>query len=79
MARENYRIGIPDRCTLAAIFCSDDVKYGGGTETEALPKLKTEKVPMHGCEQSVSLNIPGMSALCFAEVLPRSRKKEKKE
>ena len=79
VARENYRIGIPDRCTLAAIFCSDDVKYGGGTETEALPKLKTEKMPMHGCEQSVSLNIPGMSALCFAEVLPRGRKKEKKE
>ncbi|MCH5191654.1 MAG: 1,4-alpha-glucan branching protein GlgB [Oscillospiraceae bacterium] len=60
--RENYRIGVPAKASYKVIFNSDDEKYGGTGLTQS-EKYKWEKVPMHGFEQSVSLDLPPMSVI----------------
>ena len=60
--RENYRIGVPAKASYKVIFNSDDEKYGG-TGVAAVEKYKWEKEPMHGFEQSVSLDLPPMSVI----------------
>ena len=53
--RRDYRIGIPYKCTLKPIFCSN------GERT----KVKTEKIECDGLEFSASLTIPPMSATFY--------------
>ena len=63
VARQNYRIGVPDAGTYKPVFSSDDSKYGG--KTEAAISVKSEPVPMHGFDNSVSLDIPAMSVTFY--------------
>lgn len=60
--RENYRIGIPARSSYKIVFNSDDTRYGGES-SEMNNKIKWEKTPMHGFEQSISLDLPPMSTI----------------
>ncbi len=60
--RENYRIGVPSRSAYKIIFNSDDERYGGES-TSGGGKIKWEKKPMHGFEQSISLDLPPMSTI----------------
>ena len=60
--RENYRIGVPAKASYKVIFNSDDEKYGGTGLTQN-EKYKWQKEPMHGFEQSVSLDLPPMSVI----------------
>ncbi len=60
VARENYRIGVPKKGSYRRIFCSDSESFGGVTDNQAV-SYKSEKIPMHGYENSVSLDIPAMS------------------
>ncbi|MGN0451491.1 MAG: 1,4-alpha-glucan branching protein GlgB [Acutalibacteraceae bacterium] len=60
VARENYRIGVPKSGTYRRIFCSDSVSFGGTTEDAAV-SYRSKKIPMHGYENSVCLDIPAMS------------------
>ena len=53
--RENYCIGVPIRGTWAEVFTSDAEEFGGGGVTNGTA-IKTQDVPMHGCDQSVSSN-----------------------
>lgn len=44
------------------VFNSDDVDFGGEGKGNK-GKLKTESINMHGFEQSISLDLPPMSAI----------------
>ncbi len=69
VARYGYRVGSPAG-TLKLIFSTDWEVFGGKTPKSAL-KVKSEPVPMHGYDQSVVLDIPGMSVLYFELQKPR--------
>ena len=60
--RENYCIGVPIRGTWAEVFTSDATAFGGGGITNG-NTIKTSAVPMHGCEESMELDLPPMSVL----------------
>ena len=68
--RENYRIGVPCAGTYKPVFCSDDVKYGGKTETAAV--TASEPVEMHGFENSIAIDIPAMSVTYYK--VPKRKK-----
>ena len=72
--RSDYRIGVPYEGTYEQIFSTDDVKYGGSGEVDN-GKIKTKEYSMHGCDYSISLTIPGLSAMFFKYVPPKRRKK----
>lgn len=61
--RENYRIGVPKKSAYKIVFNSDDEKYGGFGVSQNPDRIKYEKVPMHGFEQSITLDLPPMSAI----------------
>ncbi|MBR5922515.1 MAG: 1,4-alpha-glucan branching protein GlgB [Clostridia bacterium] len=63
VARENYRIGAPVSGVYKPVFCSDDEKYGG--KTGQLPAVSSESTPMHGFDNSVSIDIPAMSVTYY--------------
>lgn len=60
--RCDYRIGIPKKGAYKIVFNSDDVDFGGEGKGNK-DKLKTESINMHGFEQSISLDLPPMSAI----------------
>ena len=60
--RCDYRIGIPKKGAYKIVFNSDDVDLGGEGKGNK-GKLKTESINMHGFEQSISLDLPPMSAI----------------
>ncbi len=60
--RCDYRIGIPKKGVYKIVFNSDDVDFGGEGKGNK-GKLKTESINMHGFEQSISLDLPPMSAI----------------
>lgn len=62
MHRTDYRIGISKKGTYSVILNSDDECYGGrGLGSSG--KIKTDDINMHGFEQSISLDLPGLSTL----------------
>ena len=70
--REDYRIGVPRAGSYRRIFCSDDAKFGGKTQTAR--SFRSEKIPMHGYENSVVLSIPAMSVSYFRVPAGRDKK-----
>ena len=74
--RENYRIGVPQSGEYDVIFTSDDPSFGGtgqGTST----KVNTDKTPMHGFRQSISLTLQGLSGVYLRRKpkrIPRRKK-----
>ena len=71
--RENYCIGVPYRGVWAEVFSSDAKEFGGGGVTNGTA-IKTQDVPMHGCEQSISLTLPGDSVF-FLECVKKTPKR----
>ncbi|MCR4925774.1 MAG: 1,4-alpha-glucan branching protein GlgB, partial [Clostridiales bacterium] len=60
--RESYRIGVPQKGKYKVLLNSDAVEFGGqGLGTT--DKVKTESYGMHGFEQSITLDIPGLSVI----------------
>lgn len=59
--RENYRIGVPKKGTYKVIFNTDSEEFGG-TEVSA-KSYKSEKEPMHGRDNSISLTLAPLSAM----------------
>ena len=64
VTRENYRIGVPCDGTYSEVFNSESEKFGGCGITNG-NEVKSEKLPMHGFEQSISLTLPPMSVMFF--------------
>ena len=59
----------------AEVFSSDAKEFGGEGVTNGR-KIKTVDEPMHGCQQSVSLTLPGNSVF-FLECVEKIPKKER--
>ncbi|MCM1364932.1 MAG: 1,4-alpha-glucan branching protein GlgB [Faecalibacterium sp.] len=60
--REKYSFGVEKEGTYEVILNSDSEKFGGkglGTKT----KVTSKAVPMHGFENSITVNLPGFSAI----------------
>ncbi|MBQ7783084.1 MAG: alpha amylase C-terminal domain-containing protein, partial [Oscillospiraceae bacterium] len=75
VTRTDYKIGVPYEGTYEQIFSTDDLKYGGSGEVDN-GKIKAQEYSMHGCDYSISLTIPGLSAMYFRYVPPKTRKKK---
>ncbi len=60
VTREDYRIGVPAEGSYKTVFCSDWKQFGGSTE-KMLKGVRTQKIVMHGEQQSISLTVPSMS------------------
>ena len=71
VSRQDYRIGVPAKGNYKPVFCSDDAKYGGATEQ--IPEVMSEDIPMHGLENSISIDIPAMSVTYYK--ISKKRKK----
>ncbi len=75
VTRTEYKIGVPYEGTYEQILSTDDLKYGGSGEIDN-GKVKAKEYSMHGCDYSISLTIPGLSAMYFKYVPPKTRKKK---
>lgn len=71
--RNDYRIGVPQKGTYYEVFNSSSAKYGG---TEVSNKsLKSQIIPMHGYENSITMNIPPLSVVYLKKRKSKSKKK----
>ena len=71
--RHDYRIGVPVEGNYKNVFSSAEQKYGGsGGVAES---YKSEKVAMHGYENSISIDIPALSVTYYK--VPKKRKNAK--
>lgn len=59
--RAAYRIGVPEGGIYRVVFNSASTSYGGSSMP--VESFRSEKIAMHGYEQSVALHIPGLSCL----------------
>ncbi|ADU27510.1 1,4-alpha-glucan branching protein GlgB [Ethanoligenens harbinense] len=60
--RDDYRIGIPAAGYYQEAFNTDAEQFGGTGESNKEP-VPTEKIPLHGYQQSIALTVPPMAAL----------------
>lgn len=60
--RENYKIGVPVPGMYTEIFNTDSVEFGGSGITNG-DTIRSEKEPMHNCEESISLHLPPLSVI----------------
>ncbi len=62
--RTGYRIGVKSMGSYRRIFSTDDIKFGGNTAPRRAG-YKAEKLPMHGRDYSIAIDIPPMSVSFF--------------
>lgn len=76
--RTDYRIGVPQAGRYRVLFNSDDERYGGnGKGTRA--SVASQKKPMHGFENSIVLDLPGLSVLYLKKPKRRAPAKAKQK
>ncbi|MCL2201640.1 MAG: 1,4-alpha-glucan branching protein GlgB [Oscillospiraceae bacterium] len=63
VARENYRIGVPEKGMYREVFNSDLALFGGWDHKNK--NTVSEDISMHGFEQSLSITAPPLSIVCF--------------
>ncbi len=76
--RSGYEIGVPYAGTYEVVFNSDDEAFGG-TGKGSTGKIKTNERPMHGHEQSISLELAGLSTVYLKLARKAPAKKEPKK
>src|SRR5206468_591902 len=72
VTHDPYRIGAPAPGAYRLVLNTDDPAFGGSgfvTETD----ITADSDPMHGFPQSLTLRLPGLSALVYAPVERRNR------
>ncbi|MGN0550569.1 MAG: 1,4-alpha-glucan branching protein GlgB [Acutalibacteraceae bacterium] len=77
--REDYKIGVPQNGYYAEVFNTDDERFGGSGITNG-DNINSSGPEMHGCDQSISLNLPPMSVMyfkCIKKKPPRKKKAPK--
>lgn len=74
VSRSDYRIGVPNSGVYKTVFTTDDEKYGGNGGVEV--SYKSEPKPMHGYENSISIDIPALSVTYYK--VPKKRKSNAK-
>ena len=62
--REGYRIGVPVAGRYGVVLNSDDVEFGGTGLGDNGP-LPSEKIPCHGQEQSIVIDLPPMAGVVY--------------
>ena len=72
--RKGYRIGVPVSGSYKKLLSSSDIKYGGSGGVE--DSYKSEEIAMHGYENSIALDIPGLSVTYYK--VPKKRKSNSK-
>ena len=74
--RDGYRVGVPVPGRYECVFNTDDPAFGGGGVGDSSP-VKSEYVPCHGQEQSMTIDVPPMGAVIYrcAKKFPPRRKK----
>ena len=60
--RDGYRIGVPNPGTYTVVFNTDSEEFGGESKG-SYGKIKSEKIPMHGFDNSISLDLAGLSVM----------------
>jgi 1,4-alpha-glucan branching enzyme len=71
-----YRIGVPFAGTFEEVFSSDRQEFGGSGVING--KLKTDAIPMHEMEQSISIHIPAFGVQFF-KGKPKAKRRTKAE
>lgn len=71
--RENYRIGVPTNSAIKPIFSTAWENFGG-TLKKSSRQIKAENIPMHSLDNSVALDLEGLS-VTFYKVLPNKKDK----
>ena len=74
--RQDYRIGVPYRGSYKLLFNSDDVEFGGSGV--AAKSVRSQAIPMHGFDNSISLTLAPLSTMFFKPVPYKKRKSTKK-
>ncbi len=62
VARDSYKIGVPEKGSYEVVFSSDSKEFGGTGYTKK-KVYKTKKQPMHSMEYSVDLTLPPLSTI----------------
>ncbi|MDB5386030.1 MAG: glycogen branching enzyme, partial [Planctomycetaceae bacterium] len=68
--RPNYRVGVPTPGYYGEVINTDAGIYGG-SNLGNLGGTQSELVPLHGCAQSISIQLPPLSMVAFKPVLPK--------
>lgn len=71
--REGYSLGAPVSGTYKEVLNSDDEAFGGSGAVHN-KSVRSKKKPLHGFEQSITLDLPPMSTLYFEVPVKRVRK-----
>ncbi len=74
--RSGYEIGVPVAGTYEVVFNSDEERFGG-TGKGTSGKISSNPRPMHGHDQSISLELAGMSTIYLKLVRKAPAKKNK--
>src|SRR3569833_3568042 len=64
--QEGYKVGVPEAGSWKEIFNSDDKQYWGSGMSNPKP-VKSEKIPWHGRDNSISITVPPLSAVVFKQ------------
>ncbi len=72
VTRQKYRIGVSKEGTYRVVFSSAKPEFGGRNES-TVGSVKAKKIPMHGYDYSIELDIEGLSCMYIKNT---SRKKE---
>jgi len=77
--RDGYRIGVPFPGIYQILMNTDSTQFGGSGLGDTTP-LRSEAVPCHEQEQSISINLPPMSSVIYrcARKSPRRQKTDAK-
>ncbi|MGN0666107.1 MAG: 1,4-alpha-glucan branching protein GlgB [Huintestinicola sp.] len=74
--RSDYKIGVPYEGTYEQILSTDELRFGGSGEVDN-GKITAKEYSMHGYDYSISLSIPGLSAIFFKYIPPKPKKTRK--
>ncbi|MCQ2484177.1 MAG: 1,4-alpha-glucan branching protein GlgB [Clostridia bacterium] len=72
--RQNYRIGVPRAGSYKVLLNTDSEDFGGSGKGP-YESVKSQKTPMHGFDNSISLTLPGLSVIYLKT--PAKRKTNK--
>jgi 1,4-alpha-glucan branching enzyme len=63
VAWPNVVLGVPEEGSWHLALTSDDPDYGGSGSGKAATVWQTEKRPVHGMDQSITMTVPPLAAL----------------
>ena len=77
VTRTGYRVGVPKAGTYRPVFSSALPEYGGRNESTSA-SVRAKKIPMHGYDYSIELEIEGLSCM-FIKNTSRTKTSSKED